>query len=43
MSCEAGKFESTTHFVVAAQLGIPRVGTDLKRRAYPAIQMFTPN
>jgi DUF917 family protein len=42
MSCEAGGLNSTTPFVVAAELGIPLVDADMMGRAYPEIQMCTP-
>ena len=40
MSIEAGGLNSTTPFVVAAQLGIPLVDADGMGRAFPEIQMF---
>lgn len=42
MSCEAGGLNSTTPFVVAAELGIPLVDADMMGRAYPELQMCTP-
>ncbi len=42
MSCEAGGLNSTTPFVVAAELGIPLVDADMMGRAYPEIQMCMP-
>jgi uncharacterized protein len=42
MSCEAGGLNSTTPFVVAAEMGIPLVDADMMGRAYPEIQMCTP-
>jgi DUF917 family protein len=42
MSCEAGGLNSTTPFVVAAELGIPLVDADLMGRAFPELQMVTP-
>jgi DUF917 family protein len=42
MSCEAGGLNSTTPFVVAAELGIPVVDADMMGRAYPELQMCTP-
>lgn len=42
MSCEAGGLNSTTPFVVAAELGIPLVDADMMGRAYPELQMGTP-
>lgn len=42
MSIEAGGLNSTTPFVVAAELGIPLVDCDTMGRAYPEIQMCTP-
>src|SRR5215213_4700806 len=42
MSCEAGGLNSTTPFVVAAELGIPLVDADMMGRAYPELQMVTP-
>lgn len=43
MSCEAGGLNSTTPFVVAAELGIPLVDADMMGRAYPELQMCTPS
>ena len=40
MSIEAGGLNSTTPFVVAAQLGIPLVDADGMGRAFPEIQMI---
>ncbi len=42
MSCEAGGLNSTTPFVVAAELGIPLVDADMMGRAYPELQMCMP-
>lgn len=42
MSCEAGGLNSTTPFVVAAELGIPLVDADMMGRAFPELQMCTP-
>jgi len=42
MSIEAGGLNSTTPFVVAAELGIPLVDADGMGRAFPEIQMVTP-
>src|SRR5215211_2817448 len=42
MSCEAGGLNSTTPFVVAAELGIPLVDADMMGRAFPELQMVTP-
>jgi len=42
MSAEAGGLNSTTPFVVAAELGIPLVDADMMGRAYPELQMVTP-
>ena len=39
-SIEAGGLNSTTPFVVAAQLGIPLVDADGMGRAFPEIQMI---
>ena len=42
MSCEAGGLNSTTPFIVAAELGIPLVDADMMGRAFPELQMCTP-
>jgi len=42
MSIEAGGLNSTTPFIVAAELGIPLVDADTMGRAFPEIQMCTP-
>lgn len=42
MSCEAGGLNSTTPFVVAAELGLPIVDADMMGRAFPELQMCTP-
>jgi uncharacterized protein len=42
MSTEAGGLNSTTPFVVAAELGIPLVDADMMGRAFPELQMCTP-
>lgn len=42
MSCEVGGLNSTTPFIVAAELGIPLVDADMMGRAYPEIQMCIP-
>ncbi len=41
VSIEAGGLNSTTPFVVAAQLGVPLVDADGMGRAFPEIQMVT--
>lgn len=43
MSVEAGGLNSTTPFVVAAELGIPLVDADMMGRAFPEIQMVMPS
>jgi DUF917 family protein len=42
MSIEAGGLNSTTPFVVAAELGIPLLDADMMGRAFPEIQMCSP-
>jgi uncharacterized protein len=42
MPTEVGGLNSTTPFVVAAELGIPLVDADMMGRAFPEVQMCTP-
>ncbi len=42
MSVEAGGLNSTTPFIVAAELGIPLVDADMMGRAFPELQMVMP-